>query len=278
MIRWLVILLSWAAAAWGFQAPDAAAILHRSVEANQADWKAAPGYDYSERERTPNGSMTYRVRMIEGSPYQELVAENGKRLSASEQRELQEDLQQTIAKRRSESASDRARRVAKFNRDRERDQVLMQQLTQAFDFHLLGERNLRDHTVYVLRATPRAGYQPPNTDSEVLPGMRGTLWIDTQTYQWVKVEARVVRPVSIAGFLARVQPGTRFELEKMPVGDGIWLPKHFAMESSARILFLFRRHTQEDDTYFNYQKAASSSSLVRNVAAARRCYDCGRKP
>jgi hypothetical protein len=67
-----------------------------------------------------------------------------------------------------------------------------------------------------------------------------------------------VRPVSIAGFLARVQPGTRFELEKMPVANGIWLPKHFAMKSSARILFLFRHHSQEDETYFNYQNAAAT--------------------
>ncbi len=161
-----------------------------------------------------------------------------------------------IAKRSSESANHRSERIAKFQQDRERDRVLMQQLTEAFDFHLVGERRLSGYTVYVLRATPRPGYQPPNTDSEVLRGMRGTLWIDTRTYQWVKVEARVVRPVSIAGFLARVQPGTRFELEKMPVGNGIWLPKHFAMHSDARVLFLFRRQTQEQDTYFNYQKAA----------------------
>jgi hypothetical protein len=30
---------------------------------------------------------------------------------------------------------------------------------------------------------------------------------------------RVIRLVSIGGFLARVEPGTRFELEEMPVGS-----------------------------------------------------------
>ena len=255
MTRALLLLLAGAAAA-SIPAPDVTEILRRSVEANQADWKAAPDYDYSEQERKPSGSMTYRVWMIAGSPYQQLVAVNGEPLSAQDQKERQQELQRVIAQRNSESASHRTERIAKYQRDRERDHVLMQQLTEAFDFHLVGERRLRGHTVYVLRATPRAGYQPPNTDSEVLTGMRGTLWIDTRTYQWVKVEAQVVRPVSIAGFLARVQPGTRFELEKMPVGDGIWLPKHFAMRSDARVLFLFRRQTQEQDTYFNYQKAA----------------------
>ncbi|MGO9636756.1 MAG: hypothetical protein ACLPSO_02315, partial [Terracidiphilus sp.] len=109
--------------------------------------------------------------------------------------------------------------------------------------------------VYVLQATPRAGYQPPNTETKVLTGMQGQLWIDKQTYQWVKVEAEVMHPVSIAGFLAQVQPGTRFELEKMPVAEGIWLPKHFSMKARAKILFFFSHNTQDDETYFDYRKA-----------------------
>lgn len=59
----------------------------------------------------------------------------------------------------------------------------------------------------------------------MLRGMEGELWIDEATFQWVKVQARVIRPVSIEGFLARVEPGTRFELEKMPVAD-----QHLASE------------------------------------------------
>ena len=64
------------------------------------------------------------------------------------------------------------------------------------------------------------------------------------------------------GFLARVEPGTRFELEKMPVDNGIWLPEHFAMQSRARIFLLYTSKNQEDETYFDYRKA------VRNEAAA----------
>jgi hypothetical protein len=85
--------------------------------------------------------------------------------------------------------------------------------------------------------------------------MEGKLWIDKKTYQWVKVEATVIHPVSIAGFLAQVEPGTRFELEKMPVTDSLWLPKHFAMKSQARVLFFFTRKSQADETYYGYQKA-----------------------
>ncbi|MGA8310476.1 MAG: hypothetical protein WB755_10640, partial [Terriglobales bacterium] len=132
----------------------------------------------------------------------------------------------------------------------------MEQLTKAFNFTLEGEQKLGPHEVYVLQATPRPGYLPPNREARVLTGMGGKLWIDKNTYQWVRVEAQVMHPVSIEGFLARVEPGTQFELEKMPVGDGIWLPKHFAMKAHAKVVFLFNHRTQEDDTYWGYQKEA----------------------
>jgi len=67
--------------------------------------------------------------------------------------------------------------------------------------------------------------------------MQGTFWIDRDSFQWVKVEADVVHPVVIGGFLARVEPGTHFELEKAPVADGVCLPTHFAIKSRAKLLF-----------------------------------------
>ena len=79
--------------------------------------------------------------------------------------------------------------------------------------------------------------------------MAGTLWIDTKTLQWVKVEAHVVRPVAIEGFLARVERGTYFELEKAPLSDGTWQFEHFAMRARAKVLFLFNHRSAVDETY-----------------------------
>ncbi len=253
----LAALLAVAAAAWCSPTPNVAEILRKSVEANEADWKAAPDYDYFERDRKEGGSKTYHVFMIGGSPYQELTAVNGKPLPLQDQKREQRELEKVISQRRSESVRDRAERVAKYERDRKRDRLMMQELTRAFDFKLLGEGRLGHYAVYLLQARPRPGYRPPNIETEVLTGMQGKLWIDKETYQWVRVEAEVVRPVSIEGFLASVQPGTRFVLEKMPVANEIWLPRHFAVKTNARILLVFRRRTQEDETYFNYRRATA---------------------
>jgi len=242
---------------WPANVPyDAATIIQRSVEANARDWKAAPDYDNYERDLQPGGgTKTYHVMMILGSPYEQLVAINDKPLPPEQEMQEKQKLEAAIRQRRNESPQQRAQRIAKYEKNRKRDHLLMEQLTKAFNFTVTGEKNLNGFDVYVLKATPRPGYQPPNMETEVLKGMQGTLWIDTKTFQWVKVEAQVIHPVSIEGFLAEVEPGTRFELEKMPVEDDIWLAKHFSMRAQAKVLFLFGRKSRADETYYGYHKA-----------------------
>ncbi len=135
-------------------------------------------------------------------------------------------------------------------------------MTSGFDFHLVGKRRLSGHKVYVLKATPRKGYKPPDHDSQMLTGMEGTLWIDQKAFQWVKVEAHVVHPVRIEGFIAEVEPGTRFEVEKRPVTSNVWLTSHYSMKSNAKVMLLIPHKDEEDDTFFNYHKAAESKSVA----------------
>jgi len=241
---------------------NARTIIEQSVAANARDWEAAPQFECFQTTREPGQpSKTYHELMILGSPYEELVADNGKPLSQQQQDAEKQKLHDEIARRQEESSSRRSDRIGRYEKDRDRDHLLMQQLSIAFTFTLVGSRTLNGHAVYLLNAVPKPDYQPPNMEAKVLKGMRGRLWIDQKTFQWLRVEAEVVQPVSIEGFLAEVEPGTRFELEKGPVTDGIWLPTHFAMKSDARVLHFFTRRSAEDDRYFNYQKAPDSNKL-----------------
>ena len=258
-MMWLALLVTLSSASASDQ-NDAATVIRRSITANNDDWNAAPAFDYFERDQENGQTNTYAEIMILGSPYERLVAANGHPLTQAEQAEQQRKLDEAVSQRRYESAQQRKRRLAKYEKDRKRDHLLMDQLVKAFNFRLLGQQTIGPYDVYVLKATPRTGYKPPNMAAQVLTGMQGRLWIDKNTFQWVKVEAEVIHAVSIEGFLARVEPGTRFELEKTPVTDGVWLPKHFAMKSRARILFFLRNNRQEDDTYFDYHRPTQSAT------------------
>ena len=249
-------------------AQDVQSIIQRSVEANEKDWAAAPNYDnYETDQEDGDPPQTFEIRMILGSPYKRLVAVNGQELSPEQQQAEKHKLEQAIAQRRAETPAQRARRIAKWEKDRKRDHLMMDQLTEAFNFKLLSRQRLGPYQVYVLKATPRKDYKPPNMQAQVLTGMEGKLWIDTQTFQWVKVQAKVIRPVSISGFLATVLPGTRFELEKAPVGDGIWEPAHFSMKSQAKVFFLFNHRSQENDEYFGYRKSGGQQAVANKTEA-----------
>jgi hypothetical protein len=237
---------------------DVAAIIRRSSEANDRDWAAVPEFDNYERDRNKDGDRTYAVTMLYGSPYERLIEVNGHPLPAAKQKQEQEKYDKAVAERQHESPEKRSQRIAKYQAERKRDHTLIEQLTTAFDFRLAGKRVLNGFKVYVLKATPRKEYKPPDRDSEVLTGMQETLWIDQQTFQWVKVEAQVIHPVRIEGFLALVEPGTRFEVEKRPITTDFWFASHFSMKSNAKVMLLFPHRGEEDDMYFHYHKAENT--------------------
>jgi hypothetical protein len=231
-------------------------IIQKSVEANNRDWDADPQFDYTERDQDKDGIRTYEVTMLFGSPYRRLVAVNDRPLRPSKKAEEQKKFEEALAERRNETPEKRAARIAKFQAERKRDHTMLDQLTKAFDFRLLGNQRLKGHSVYVLGAHPRKDYRPPDRDSQVLTGMEGKLWIERNSFQWVRVEAHVMHPVRIEGIVAEVEPGTEFELEKMPVTADIWLSQHFAQRSNAKVMLFWPHRAQEDITYSNYHKSS----------------------
>ena len=237
--------------------PDAAMIVRRSVEANLRNYEALPRFDYFKVERRPDGtSRTFEEIMLFGSRYSRLTAVNGEALSQERERDEKQKLERVVKSRAGESPADRTRRVAGYQQERQRDQLLLNEMGNAFDFTMSGEQLLEGHEVYILKARPRRGYKPPNNRAKVLTGMEGTLWIEKNTFQWARVEARVMRPVSIEGFLARVEPGTRLELKHAPLSGDLWMPAHFSMKARATILFLFSKADEEDESYYGYHPAA----------------------
>lgn len=239
-------------------------IIRKSAAANAADWKAQVHFGYRERTETAKldstGEIrsrqvkTYEVLMIEGSPYERLEAVNGKPLSGQQQRDEQQKLKHEIEVRQKESPEQRENRLSKFHKNRAEERLLMQQMVRAFKFKLDGEQQVNGVGCYVLDATPDPTYQPPVEKARVLAGMKGKLYIDKAGYHWVKVEADVISPVDFGFFIAKVKPGTSFELVQAPVGN-VWLPKQFTQNVDASILGFYGMRNRERDTYSDYHRA-----------------------
>jgi hypothetical protein len=252
----LLLLLPASLSAYAQQV-DVQEIVAKSAQLTNMDWSQKPEYNYCDRVKEDGHTRTYDELMILGSQYERLIAVNGTKLTGQQKADQQQKLEQTIAQRRAETPAQRSARITKWDSSRARNHLLIEQLTKAFKFKLEGTETMDGREVYKLSATPLPGYQPPNNHAKVLTGMQGTMWIDKKTLQWVKVEAKVIHPVSIEGFLARVDRGTRFELQQAPVAPDLWLPTFFSMQARAKVLFFFSHNSQEQDTFFDYRKAST---------------------
>lgn len=240
-------------------------IIQRSAEVNRRDWDAAPDYDYFQRERDGEKVKTYEEIMLAGSRYERLVAVDDKPLLPEDEAKERRRFEKAVAQRQQESPSEREERVAKYQKEIDRDHVLMGELTKALDFTLSGKEMLGLREVYVLKGTPRADYRPPNKQAKALTGMQGTLWIDAANFHWVKAEAEVVRAVWLYGFVARIEPGTHFELDQAPIAEGLWMPNHFLMDAKAKVFFLFPHYERDNITYFSYHKPGTSPADANDV-------------
>ncbi len=248
-----------------------AEIVKLSITNTLADWNANSHFSYVEQDvDVKDGattSRTYRVLMLDGSPYSCLLAVNDEPLPPQQAAEERGKVQQEIARRASESAESREKRLGDYRKERSRSFALIDEMGEAFDFKLLREAKLDGHNVFVISATPRPSYQPKSWKTSVMKGMKGTLWIDQQSYQWVKAEAVAFRPVRLGWLIAKVLPGTHFLLEQTPVAPGLWLPKHFSLEARTNILF-WQKNYAHSESYRDYRRITGQPSPQANERTA----------
>jgi hypothetical protein len=242
----------------GASAVDARQIVELSIAATERSWQARDHYTYMERDedrrldslgnlKSENVDVT-RIILVHGAPFEQLMEHNGKLPSVKEQRKSDEDLE----KLKHETPDERAARLRKDQENRS----FLRDLLEAFDFHLIGEEIVGGRPAYVLQATPHPGYPAHGKYGKMFSKVEGKLWIDKQDFGWIKVDGEVTQSFSMGLFVARVQRGSHINMEQTCVGDAVWVPRHFEMRASARILFLKSLDIQKILTYSDYRPAA----------------------
>ena len=154
-----------------------------------------------------------------------------------------------------------ARTLAKFLKERDQDHAMLKEMVDAFDFRPAGEANINGHDCWVFDALPKPGYQPQTRETKVLSVMKGKLWIDKRQEQWVRVQAEVMKPVSMYGIIAKVGSGTHFFLEQAPIAGNLWLPTRFSVQVKASALGFINENSNDDETYRDYKPMPNLAGL-----------------
>jgi len=245
---------------------DVDQVVQRWVQATRADLDLAIQYGYRERIHDDDGTKTYDVILIDGSPFKRLVSIDDRPLPHELARKEEQRFERAKAERADESPDEKAERLADYRKDFARAHRILEQMPRAFQYTLQSTQKIGARKAYVLHAVPRKSYDPPSIAAEVLTGMQGQFWIDTKSYQLIRAVAHVLKSVTIDGFLATVQPGTEFELEQKAIAPGLWLPTHFQIRSHSRILFFFPHHIDQDRTFSNYRRESSPPNINRHAS------------
>ena len=265
----LAVLL---AAASALLAQDARDIVRKSVELDQADWARMKDYTWiarqTDRSLDPRGHVKsektdeWETVVLYGEPHRRMLERDGKPLSAEDQRKEQQKLDKAVAKLEHESPEQRQRRVAEYEKEREKDREFLREVPDLFDLRLLGDEKIDGHDVWVISATPKPGYQPKHSDAKPLLKVQAKMWIDKAEYQWVRLEAETTATICFGLFIARLNPGAKLVFEQTRVNDEVWLPKREIVSGAGRLGLVKKLAGEQEVTWNNYRKFQVDSKVV----------------
>lgn len=267
---WLLVLAG--ACAPTLLAQSARDIVAKSVELDQSNWEHMKDYTWIARVTDRLLDSAGQVKsikteqweslVIDGEIYHRVLERNGRALTADDQHKEQAKLDKAVAKREHESASERVRRQADFEKQRAKDREFLREVPDLFDFELLGSDKIDGHDVWVISAAPKPGAKPRSGDAKPLLKIQAKVWIDKAEYQWVKLEAQTTATISFGLFIARLAPGATLEFEQERVNDDCWLPKRQVVRGAARLGLVKKLAGEEETTWNNYRKFQVDSKVV----------------
>ena len=256
----------------GAQAQDPREIVRRSIELDQTNWMRMADYTWVgksvERHFDAKNRVTSRHQeewetlILDGEPFRRMLRRDGRPVSADEQRKEQQKLDKEAARLQKETPEQKQRRLANEEEARRRERRFLLEIPDAYNLTLEGSDKIDGRAVWVISGVPKPGYRAKSRDGAALAKIRGKMWIDQETYQWVRLEGQTIGTISFGLFLARLNPGAKLVIEQTRVNDEVWLPKREYMTGSGRIGLLKRVAEDDEITWNDYKKFTVDSKVV----------------
>jgi hypothetical protein len=251
---------------------SAAELVRSAMNHDISNWEKEKNYTFvqriEQRELDSDGTIkstkseTEEIIFLYGQPYAHLMKRNDQPLSDSEARKVENKLNETMEKRAHESAAERQKRLADFDRRHHEEHSFLLEVPEAYDFRIIGEETLNGRSAYVLLGEPRQDFRPRLNAARVLPKLRPKLWIDKNSFQWLKLEADVIDTITWGGFLVRLHPGSHIGLEQTLVNDEVWLPLHVHISFDARVALIKAIRLDVDARFSDYKKFRADSKII----------------
>jgi len=250
--------------------PDAREIVRRSVAAEDKSQQIRRNYTYKSlnvvRESDSGGkvrstrSTLSEVLFVGGRPFRYVLERDGKPLPAEEGAKARATLDAAVNEAAHLSPAERKIREEQYVKSTAKRRDLYNNIPDAFNFRIVGQRSIDGRDTWEMRASPNHDYKGPFASA--FHNMEGTLWIDKNDYQWVKVEADSLETISFGWILARIGKGSRLTIENMRLNNELWAPRRLTIHASGRVALVKKLNADQETTYSDYRKFQTDSKLV----------------
>jgi hypothetical protein len=195
---------------------------------------------------------------IDGEEISTVTKRDGKPLSDAEAKKEAEKAQ----KRVEEIQKRKATKVVKEEKAREEDKqqeddndVGIEKFLRACQFVNPRRERFRGQGLLVFDFEANPEYKPRNLAERVVQKLAGSIWVDEEAHDVVRLEAYFAGDARIVGgVLASVQKGSSVVFEQEYINNEVWLPTLAEIHVSARVLLVKGLRATDVIRYSDYKK------------------------
>ncbi len=185
-----------------------------------------------------------------------LTSKNGKPLSPDELRKEDEKLDK--AKKKAEEKLEK--REAEGN---ESANIGIDTFLRASIFQNERRELYQGHPVIAMSVVPNPQFKPNTMAERIVHLLEGTVWIDEEAAQIVRLEAHLGKSYKMAGGLAfNIREGSGARLEQQHINGEVWMPSLADINVQGRALLFAGIHQHIIQHFTNYQKFRADTKIL----------------
>ena len=182
----------------------------------------------------PTGTGTLRL----------ILEERGQPVSREYYSEQLRELEKTLVWALHPDESRQKQRVQKWNKRVKERAETVDAVRDVFIPTWRGRETRGGRPLVKVQLDPNPKFNATSRTTEMFAHVRAVVWIEPASAQLARVEAEVVRDISVGGgVLGKVYRGGKFAVEQVEVAEGVWLPTRIQYDFKGRkFVFGFEMH------------------------------------
>jgi hypothetical protein len=189
-----------------------------------------------------------------------LLAKDGKPLAGSEKKDEDDKFNKQfdrLKKRQAELGAN----PKKKEKEEDEEEAQLSDFLRAELFTNPRRVTFRGHEVIAFDVNGNPSFKPKKRIDSIIQKLSGTMWVDEQAREIVRLEAHFAESVKIGGgLLASLSKGSNFVFEQEKINNEVWLPSYAEVHASGRIVFV-KLKQNFIDRFSDYKKFRSGAAL-----------------